>query len=120
MVEPRQCTVSQDTYIKNTTGYVVGGSSYFNNKYLHLPNLNVWCPLNAGPWQLPPDQIKEQCDQLSTCDAFVVNNDLSGGYLCKFIQGCFESSCDSYVKLPSNEWHIKSATTIVQADSHIL
>ena len=59
------------------------------------------CNLIAGPWKLPPDQVKAQCDQLATCHGFTVMNDLSSGFLCAFnMTGGHWSSLETFIKLP--------------------
>lgn len=92
---------SHDTYIKNTTGAIVSGSSYYNTHYLHLneKGANCHCELIAGPWQLPPDQVKQQCDQLAACQGFTVKNDLSSGFLCSF--SAYTIPYDTFIKLPA-------------------
>ena len=91
---------TQDTYIKNTTGTVVPGYLQ-QNSYLMLPDgpfgLSIWCGKIAGPWQLPPDAVKAQCDQLATCHGFTVMNDLSSGFLCAFEA---VPTAGSFIKLP--------------------
>ena len=90
-----------DTYVKNTTGTVVAGSRYFDNQYLHIPNgVNRGCENIAGPWQLPPDLVKDQCDQLDTCNGFTIQNNLSSGFLCQFTDGGCKGACDVHLKLP--------------------
>ena len=94
---------TQDIYIKNTSGTVVAGSTYFNTKYLNVhDHRNVLCYKVAGPWALPPDDIKKQCDQLLTCDGFTVKNDLSTGFLCQFETPSVGRAFGSYIKLPPN------------------
>ena len=89
---------TQDTYIKNTTGTVVPGYLQ-QNSYLHLSvGLDIWCDKIAGPWQLPPDAVKAQCDQLATCDGFTVMNDLSSGFLCAFNMSL--PGRETFIKLP--------------------
>jgi len=90
--------VTVDTYIKNITGPIVKGSTYYDNMYMFISGVDIFCNKIAGPWQLPPDQVKAQCDQLTTCDGFTVKNDLSSGFLCQFNSHC--ATCESFVKLP--------------------
>ena len=60
---------------------------------------NIWCDKIAGQWSLPPSLIKEQCDIAPTCQGFTVKKDLSGGFLCAFLEGGYPF--ESYLKLPT-------------------
>ena len=92
---------TQTTYLKHSAGTVVPGSSYFDTEYMRIPGVEVYCNLLAGPWKLPPDQVKAQCDQLATCHGFTVMNDLSSGFLCAFTDhGDHEAVYESFLKLP--------------------
>jgi len=93
-------STKQDSYIKHNVGNVVKGSKYSANMYVHINKpVNIYCTMVAGPWSLPPDYIKAECDKQMMCDGFVVMRDLSSGFLCQFNETVI-GPFDSYVKLP--------------------
>ena len=92
-------TLIKDTYVKNSTGTVVPGSTYFQTLYLNIPKFTVRCNKIAGPWMQPPDVIKEQCDQLASCHGFTVLNNRSSGFLCQFNDD--SDAYNTFIKLPA-------------------
>ena len=75
-----------NTYIKKSIGTIVNGSTS-STKYFTFDESsvgrNIWCQPYVG-WALPASIIKGECDQDTSCDAFIMKVDQSYGQLCKF------------------------------------
>jgi len=73
-----------NTYIKESIGTIINGSTP-DSKYFRFDSTsrNIWLHSYVG-WALPVDLIKSQCDNDTTCDAFVMHVDNSYGALAKF------------------------------------
>jgi hypothetical protein len=68
---------SANTFLKNGSCPLSSDSSFCK------AGTDMTCEPYVG-WNLPADQVKQQCDGDSNCDGFIMQASNAGGQLCKF------------------------------------